>query len=369
MTSYVRADRFRDRVLGAMFGAAIGDALGSAFEFVDSATIARHLGNDGIVREYHPALSGSLLAPRAPGKPTDDTAMALCVAGVIASSDEPTATAFATSFTTQLRRNSRSRIATMFWTGGPGGATMRALARLDAGADPAESGAPDDGGNGAAMRAHPVAMLYTREAALRVAGLQARVTHGHPAAVEAARAVAAIVHDALHVDAFGDVTLSADVPDGISEPTFLRAWKAAHAEADSEGDALPPHLRDVGMSGWETVAAAHAIAMRYPDPGEAIGRATASGGDTDTIASIVGTIVGARDGFRRLPTRLVDTLVDGGLVRKSATALADGGGGGFGFVVNPRASDYDEQLRGIEEAFGRKRPRGLGLGLDQTDGY
>ena len=41
MSTYVRAARFRDRVLGAMIGAAIGDALGSAFEFVDSASIAR----------------------------------------------------------------------------------------------------------------------------------------------------------------------------------------------------------------------------------------------------------------------------------------------------------------------------------------
>jgi len=35
VSTYVRAARFRDRVLGAMIGAAIGDALGSAFEFVE----------------------------------------------------------------------------------------------------------------------------------------------------------------------------------------------------------------------------------------------------------------------------------------------------------------------------------------------
>lgn len=359
MSTYVRAARFRDRVLGAMIGAAIGDALGSAFEFVDSASIVRHLGNDGIVRDYEAALSGSLLAPRAPGKPTDDTAMALCVAGVIASSDEPTASAFATSFTTRLRHGSRSRVARMFWTGGPGGATTRALSRLAAGADPSTCGAPNDGGNGAAMRAHPVAMLVNRTAALRVAALQARVTHGHPSAVEAACAVVAIVWDAVRLDAFADVTLSANLPEGITDPTFVRAWETAHAVGRAEGDALPMHLRDVGMSGWETVAAAHAIAMRYPDPIEAIGRAAASGGDTDTIASIVGAIVGARDGLSHLPERLVDRLDDGGLVLEAAEAIA--ASGSTGFFINPRAADVDTKIHRFAEALSRKHQRGLGI--------
>jgi ADP-ribosylglycohydrolase len=51
------------------------------------------------------------------------------------------------------------------------------------------------------------------------------------------------------------------------------------------------------MSGWWTVAAAHEISYIYQDdPKRAIAAAAASGGDTDTVASIAGGIVGARNG-------------------------------------------------------------------------
>ena len=296
-----------------MYGAAIGDALGSAFEFVASNTIARHLGRP-IVSAYERALSGSLLHPRDPGRPTDDTAMAICVAAVIASGNELSAMTFAARFTHDLRRGSGA-IAQMFWTGGPGGATMRALGRLERGHAPVDCGAPSDGGNGAAMRAHPIGALASRDHVLGVAALQARITHGHPAAIAAAQAVAVLVHDALH-----DVPASKDVPAGIADPTFARAWHSAHAAVWTSVD-LPTRLRDVDMSGWETVAAAHAITLGYQDPAEAIGRAAASGADTDTIASIVGAIVGARYGFDRLPKALVSDLVVDGTFADCVEAL------------------------------------------------
>jgi len=70
---------YADRVAGMMYGAAIGDALGSAFEFVSSDKIEKACG-EPFVRDYRSANEGSLLYPRAPGQPTDDTAMALSVA-------------------------------------------------------------------------------------------------------------------------------------------------------------------------------------------------------------------------------------------------------------------------------------------------
>ena len=107
-----------DRIAGCLYGAAIGDALGSAFEFVNAASIERHVG-EAFVREYRPAMRGSLLYPRAPGKPTDDTAMALAVAGTIAIGEPLTAEAFARRFLADLERGT-GRYAEMFWHGGPG---------------------------------------------------------------------------------------------------------------------------------------------------------------------------------------------------------------------------------------------------------
>ena len=291
-----------DRIAGCLYGAAIGDALGSAFEFVDSGAIERSLG-ELIVREYRAALPGSLLYPREPGRPTDDTAMALSVAAALASGEPFTPELFARRFFEDLNRH-HGRFGAMFWDGGPGGATTRALSRLKRGAEPATCGHPEDGGNGAAMRAHPVGFLPDRDVVLEVAATQARVTHGHPAAIAAAAAVAVLVYDALH-----DVTPSSEVPAGITDVTFVKTWHELHRDLLPSGFRLPSRLRNVAMSGWETVAAAHAIALCFPDdPAVAIGVAAASGGDTDTIASIAGAIVGARSGIAAFPTSWLEGL-------------------------------------------------------------
>jgi len=146
---------YADRVAGMMYGAAIGDALGSAFEFVSSERIEIACG-EPFVRDYRSADSDSLLYPRAPGQPTDDTAMALVVAKTLYLA-LPTANEFAHGFLTDLDEH-HGPYGDMFWKGGPDGATVKALGRLRHGADAATCGAPEDGGNGAAMRAHPIAI-------------------------------------------------------------------------------------------------------------------------------------------------------------------------------------------------------------------
>lgn len=290
-----------DRIAGCVYGAAIGDALGSAFEFVGADEIERQLGS-AFAWDYRPAIKGSLLCPRAPGNPTDDTAMALSVATAIASGEPLTAELFASRFLADLKRGS-GRFAEIFWKGGPGNATTGALSRLRAGADPSTCGGSEAGGNGAAMRAHPVGFLPQRDDVLPVAGVQARVTHGHPAAVAAAQAVAVLVHDAI-----AGAQPTADLPAGIDESKFARTWLRMHVSL-VRGDRLPTHLRYVDMSGWATVAAAHAISLIYADdPARAIAAAAASGRDTDTIACITGALVGSRSGLNALPQRWIDEL-------------------------------------------------------------
>jgi ADP-ribosylglycohydrolase len=312
MTESLRADR----IAGTIFGAAIGDALGSAFEFVSNARIERHLGRSW-VRDFEPALSGSLLHPRTAGGPTDDTAMALSVAFTLTCGEPPTAALFGKRFLGDLY-TPEGRFENMFSHGGPGGATLRALKKLASGADATNCGHLNDGGNGAAMRAHPIGALPDREAVLQIAAMQARVTHGHPSAVASAQAVAVLVFDGI-----AGVPPSAVLPAGIEDEQFADAWHRAHRNLTTS-DELPDHLRDVDMSGWATVAAAHAIALKFADnPEVAIGTAAASGQDTDTIANIVGAIVGARCGRSALPERWTTGMQPGveELCEAAATAL------------------------------------------------
>jgi ADP-ribosylglycohydrolase len=293
-----------------MFGAAIGDALGSAFEMLGNDRIERHLGS-AFAWDFERAIPGSLLAGRAAGEPTDDTAMALSVAFTLTCGETPVPALFAKRFLADLDRRS-GEFADMFWNGGPGGATTRALRNLQNGGAPASNGHVDDGGNGAAMRAHPVGCLRDRAEVLRIAGMQAKITHGHPSAVAAAQAIAVLVHDAI-----GGAPVSVDFPSGISDNALESAWASAHRDLVS-GDRLPAHLRNAAMSGWGTVAAAHAIGVLYADdPNRAIAAAAASGGDTDTVASIVGALVGARVGRAALREQWLT-----GLSRVAAGACA-----------------------------------------------
>ena len=300
-TAYVAPSR-DDAIAGCLYGGAIGDALGSAFEFLSPQAIESELGEPFVWR-YRAALPGSLLYPRLGGQPTDDTAMALSVANVIASDYDVSATGFASAFRYDLDKRD-GRFAEMFWQGGPGVATMAALKRLGDKAEPASCGALDAGGNGAAMRAHPVGFLFDRARVLSVAATQAAITHGHPAAIAAAQAVAICVHDAL-----SGREPEVDVPVGIGDATFRNAWIRAHAVLPDGPERLPKQLTSIDMSGWETVAGACAIAFVYrDDPCRAVAAAAASGGDTDTVASIVGAIVGARHGFEALETTWVSEL-------------------------------------------------------------
>ena len=76
------------------------------------------------------------------------------------------------------------------------------------------------------------------------------------------------------------------------------------------------------MAGWNTVAAAHAIADLYLDePATALGLAAASGKDIDTVASIVGGMLGGLHGMDAFPKYLLDGLIGRELIDDAANAL------------------------------------------------
>ncbi|HEY5341689.1 MAG TPA: ADP-ribosylglycohydrolase family protein [Candidatus Aquilonibacter sp.] len=306
--------RLLDRIRGSLLGAAIGDALGSAFEFVSSTAIKRAIGSS-IARDYRAALPGSLMAPRRPGIPTDDTAMTLALIEALGQGTPHTPRSVLTGMVEGLRRNS-GPVAAMFWAGGPGGACVAMLRAAQAGAEPFERIDPDAGGNGAAMRAHPCGAFADRGFVAELAGMQARLSHPEPAAIASAQVVALVVHDAMYENEF-----PATIPPEITAPKMLTAWQSAHANLQ-RAKRLPTHLLDVDMAGWNTVAAAHAIAFLYADePATALGLAAASGKDTDTIASIVGGMLGALHGVDALPKRLLDGLNGRELIERAATTL------------------------------------------------
>ncbi|MBC5828461.1 MAG: ADP-ribosylglycohydrolase family protein [Candidatus Eremiobacteraeota bacterium] len=301
------------RIRGTHLGGAIGDALGAAFENTPSSVIENALGSSK-VGDYEKGIPQSLLGGHPAGMPTDDTAMALSLAGALASSRPITAASIAKAFATDFAENGRFK--RLIWNGGVGGAVARALGRLERGGDPETNGQLEDGGNGAVMRTHVAGALPDRQDVLTIAAVQARVTHGHPSAIAAAQAVALVVHDAIAGRPF-----SAALPAGVEDAVLAASWRAMHANLKRRSG-LPAHLRDVAMSAWETAAAAHAIAYLFEnDVEEGIASAAGSGGDTDTIACIVGAMLGAVHGENALPKRWLKGLRERAAVEDAADSL------------------------------------------------
>lgn len=291
----------RERVRGSILGAAIGDALGAPFEFASSARIESALGSP-IVREYHEALPRTLLFPRRPGVPTDDTAMTLALIRALCRPEGRTPQIVHRTLVEALR-NEECEFGKLFWRGGPGGACIAMLSHAQAGGGPFERINQRAGGNGAAMRAHVCGVFPDRAYVYELAGMQARLSHPHPGAVAAAQTIALIVHEALYTG-----KLATALPAEITEPNMVAAWERAHRGLE-RGERLPRHLRDADMAGWNTVAVAHAIAQLYADDLETgIGIAAGSGKDTDTVASIAGAMLGAVHGVAALPERWLEGL-------------------------------------------------------------
>jgi ADP-ribosylglycohydrolase len=304
----------RERVRGSILGGAIGDALGAAFELIGSRRIEATLGSPA-VREYHEALTRSLLFPRLPGLPTDDTAMTLALVRALCRPEGHRPEIVHRVMIDALRTED-SEFGKLFWRGGPGGACVAMIRRAQAGGGPFDGIEPNASGNGAAMRAHVCGVFPDRAYVFELAGMQARLSHRHPGAVAAAQTIALIVHEALYTGTF-----ATELPPEITEPNMTAAWHRAHSGLE-RGERLPRHLRDADVAGWNTVATAHAIAQLYSDDLEtAVGLAAGSGKDTDTVASMTGAMLGAVHGAAALPARWLEGLRQRGAIEGAAERL------------------------------------------------
>ncbi len=153
------------RALGAYLGLACGDALGATVEFMLPREIQAHYG-------AHREMTGGGWLRLKPGQVTDDTEMSLYLGQAILDSGGWNLAAAADAFVAWLK----SRPVDV-------GATCRRGIRRYM-LEGSTEGAPSDGdgGNGAAMRNLPVALLALGDDAMfeRYSIAQAHITHHHP---------------------------------------------------------------------------------------------------------------------------------------------------------------------------------------------
>ena len=244
-----------ERLLASVLGAMVGDALGLPYEGLSPARARRLL--PGPVRPR--LVFGRMMV-------SDDAEQALMTAEALLASGD-------------LDRELGRRLKRWFLLlpAGMGMATAKACLRLLVGFGPARSGVRS-AGNGAAMRAAAVGAYFaddpeSREAAiLRVA----RITHTDERAILGARLVALAAACAARGEEALFVGLAAEMAPG---------WPLDFASEN-------------GPSGYvlESVPAALGGWLRHPrDFRAAVVEAVERGGDADTVAAIVGGIVGIVD--------------------------------------------------------------------------
>ena len=300
-----------DRVHGHLLGIAVGDAYGLPWEGLSSRTIARR---------FHGRSRYRMLGRT--GFVSDDADQAILVLEALlrARGDRDS--------TVRLFRRS---MVGWFWRlpWGIGLSTLKACLLMSVGLR--NSGRPS-AGNGAAMRAGPLALVFPDdgEARREIGDAIARTTHTDPRAVQGARFVADLTALCLGAEtaasradlvrrataAIEDERLLEAIEDG------LRAAASGAAESRAAKATDPPV--QLPSSGYVLHTLSTAVAffcLPAASPFESLVMCVRQGGDTDTIGAILGGWLGALHGPGAWPAKLVEKLEKG--VRLHLRALAE----------------------------------------------
>lgn len=273
-------DSVRDRALGAFLGLAVGDAVGTTLEFRP---------RDAQPRLEDMAGGGPFELP--PGYWTDDTAMALALADSLAASERLDPQDLMDRFVRWWRNGDYSCRGHCFDIGST---TRAALDRYLRTGDPlAGSTDPGSAGNGSLMRLAPVALRFWQDRGRLTATAteQSRTTHGAEEAVDACRAFAELLADAIAGSPRADVLA----------PRPFEGAEAITRVMDGSWRGRPRN--QIRSSGYvvHTLEAAIWSVARTGNFRNAVLLAANLADDADTVAAVAGQLAGALYGLRGIP--------------------------------------------------------------------
>ena len=301
-------DLVTDRLAGTLLGVALGDALGLPCEGMSAVSIARRFGTVDRFR-----LLGRT------GFVSDDTEQtALIAQSLVRHPRDPDACVCA------FRRSLLGWFCRLPW--GVGLATVRSCVRIALGISP--SGVMS-AGNGAAMRAAIIGVFFHDQPDQRRAfGRElARVTHRDERAVEGALFVAELAAYLARTAAEESVERCVAEALKIVTNTELNSALERAVQLRRDGVTTAEGAQACGTTGFvvHTVPFAVFCLLRYGvDPMRAFSEAISTGGDTDSIAAILGGWLGARRGTPGLPASLLARIHDGPFGPSHLRALALG---------------------------------------------
>ena len=293
-----------DRAAGVLLGCAVGDALGAGYEFTPAASLPDRID-----------MVGGGLGGFAPGEWTDDTSMAVAVAEAGAAGLDlrspagldAVAAGFARWFADGPKDVGVHTSAVLSAAGARSGTVS--AAQLTAASQHRLASGYQSAGNGALMRTAPVALAHLddAQAAADAARAVSDLTHADPVSAEACLIwTLGIRHAVLHGTFDGVRDALAFLPDDRAE-----VWAGLLDEAEAHDPAC------FSKNGWvvHALQAAWSAVTRTPVPdlepaagsfpalhlAHAVEAAVRAGHDTDTVAAIAGSLLGARWGASAVP--------------------------------------------------------------------
>ena len=281
------AESIRDRALGALLGLAVGDAVGTTLEFQPRDKQKR----------LKDMVGGGPFGLSA-GDWTDDTTMALALAESLAATETLDCKDLMDRFVRWWRDGEYSCTGSCFDIGIT---TSKALSRYERTGDPlAGSTDPHSAGNGSLMRLAPVALRYwsDREQLAFCAAEQSRTTHAAEEAVDACRAFAELLADAIAGSPRADLLSPRRFDGAPSVSRILKgSWRGRQRDT-------------IRSSGYvvDTLEAALWSVARTSDFRNAVLLAANLADDADTVAAVTGQLAGALYGLSGIPDSWLDRL-------------------------------------------------------------
>ncbi|HBE18478.1 MAG TPA: dinitrogenase reductase [Cyanobacteria bacterium UBA11149] len=299
MAAQISARR-QSQIIGSILGTAVGDAIGLPYEGLSPRRAAKLWGLPNRHRFFFVF-----------GMISDDTEHTCMVAqSLIASGGN------LSKFQEQLAWRFR------FWLlslpAGIGFATLRAILRLWLGFSPARSGI-FSAGNGPAMRAAILGVAIRDSKRLQeFVRVSSRITHTNPKAEYGAFAIALAAQIACETeDVSGDeflLKLQSCLP---TEAAELISLIGDAVDSVKIGESTPEFAAKMGLTNgvsgyiYHTVPVAiHGWLSHQNDFAAAITNIIECGGDTDSTAAIVGSIVGAAIGKEGIPTEWLRRMLE-----------------------------------------------------------
>lgn len=311
-----------DKFLGCILAVAVGDALSVPFEKMSAEDIRSKV--DGDIDRYFPISVNPDPLPSAikslPGEWSDDTQLTVATIEAITEAGG----------LLDMDHIVQKHIDAFYVRKGWGRSTTRACKRLIEGVSWKDSGEPEGAGNGIMMKIVPLGLMQslTRKEEsyfMRECIDFGKMTHG---------ATPAIVAGYVHASAANYLSRRVNVPLNVADFLTRLRNKALKAESilptninkisdqisfiaklyregklENSPKELSGHFGgDKNFSAFESFGISYAIFIRSPYEFKCLSDVIMAGGDTDSNASIVGSLMGAYHGTSIVPYHLLIDL-------------------------------------------------------------